>query len=260
MYVRRITFPGLAAILVLGSLASAQAQEPPQSVAEAARNARERVANSTKDRRIITNRDLGVLALPAGAAFFLPFASPYGAEVPPLSEPACDNSEATRLTMELQAAQQDLDQVRSQLSYQPEVISDNDLDLRQFRPGSSGLYVGAPPLRETEPPAPARVTEVALEERVASLQKALRLACEPPEGARIQTEIDRADGELDLLQRELALDQDAYYSNPNYAEDTPGKARLDSETLQIQDLQSRIDRLRQEHAALRPPQIARGSS
>ena len=39
---------------------------------------------------------------------------------------------------------------------------------------------------------------------------------------------------LDLLKRKLALDSDAFYSNPDHARDTGGKAKLD-------DLQNSID-------------------
>jgi len=158
--------------------------------------------------------------------------------------------------MELQAAQQELDRVRGELSYQPTVISGNDLDLQYFKPGNSGLNVGAPPLLNAVPLNPARVTEVELQEKIASTQKALRLACEPPEAAKIQTDLDLAEQELNPLQRRFALDQEAYYSKSNYPEDTAGKARLDAELLQIQNLQSEVDRLRQELAALSPPPIA----
>lgn len=39
--------------------------------------------------------------------------------------------------------------------------------------------------------------------------------------------------ELDLLQRELALDQQQLYSNPGYASDAQGKARLDGQSASI---------------------------
>jgi type I restriction-modification system DNA methylase subunit len=156
--------------------------------------------------------------------------------------------------MELQAAQQELDRVRSELSYQPTVISGNNLDLQNFKSGNSGFYVGAPPLLDAVPPNPARVTAVELEEKIENLKNALR--CDPPEAAGVQNKLDRAEQQLKLLQREFALHQDTYYSRPDYTEDTAGKARLDAEQQQIQSLQSEVDRLRSELAALNLPQVA----
>jgi hypothetical protein len=157
----------------------------------------------------------------------------------------------------LQAAQQELDQLRRELQYNPLVVSGRDLDLQYFRPGYSGLDVGSPPLLDDQPPAPARVTQAELEERIDRLQKALRLACEPPEAARIQSAIDELEEELNLLQRQFALNQDAYYSNPNFAEDKAGQAWLDSEQQQIRSLQSELANLKAQLAAILPPQMLR---
>ncbi len=232
----------------------AQSQE---SVAEAARSARERRSNSTNHPRIITNADLGPLhPVPsASSAFHLQSSPANAAEAPnPPSEAVCDNPEAERLRMELQAAQQDLDQIRRELQYNPPVVSDNDLDLQYFQPGNSGLNVGSPPLLDAEPPAPERIAEVEVEEQIAYLSKALRVACEPPEAARIQIAIYQAEDELNLLQRQFALEQDDYYSTP-VTERLGGNPQLDAEQQQIQDLQSEIDGLKAELAALLPPEI-----
>jgi hypothetical protein len=248
-----------AAIFLTFVLAApARSQEsPPQaeSVVETARNARQRKANSAKHPKLITNGDLGVQhPVPAASAFHLQSSSSNAAEAPDPRAASCDTPEAQRLNMELQAAGQDLAQLRGELSYQPPIISNHDLDLAYFQPGNSGLNVGSPPLLDSQPPAPARVAEVELEERIASLQKALRTACEPPDAARIQIQIDNLGQQLDLLQRTSALDQDTHYSNPNFAEDTVGKAQIDAEQQQIQSLQSEIDQLRQRLAELNIPQ------
>lgn len=145
--------------------------------------------------------------------------------------------------MELQAAQQDLDQIRRDLQYNPPVVSENDLDLQYFQPGNSGLDVGAPPLLDAEPPAPERVAEVEVEEQIVYLRKALRVACEPPEAAGIQIAIYQAEDELNLLQRQFALDEDDYYSVP-VTERLGGNPQLDAEQQQIEELQSEIDRLK----------------
>lgn len=50
--------------------------------------------------------------------------------------------------------------------------------------------------------------------------------------------------DLDLLQRENRLDQDAYYSQPNYGSDTAGKQKLDDEKQQISNKQEEVARLK----------------
>lgn len=234
---------------------SQELQPQPGSVAEAARNSRELSASSANHAKLITNADLGVQhSVPPASNFHLPSASSSAAEEPSPDAATCDTPEAQRLGMELQAAEQDLAQLHSELSYQPPVISNNDLDLESFQPGNSGLDMGVPPLLDSEPPAPARVAAVELKERIAYLQKALRAACEPPEAAGVQLQIDDLEQQLDLLQRQFALDQDDYYSEPDFATDTAGKAQLDAEQQQIESLQSDIDRLRQQLTAIYAPQ------
>jgi hypothetical protein len=158
--------------------------------------------------------------------------------------------------MELRSAEQELAQLRYALQYNPPVVSGNDLDLQYFRPGNSGLDVGSPPLLDAEPPAPARVAEVEVEERIVYLRKALRVACEPPEAARIQIAIYQAEDELNLLQRQFDLDQDDYYSVP-VTEPLGGNPQLDAEQQQIEDLQAEIDSLQAELASLLPSQFER---
>src|SRR5260370_26509569 len=128
----------VVAVFVLGFAAPARPQEshPAQSVVEAARNAREHKTNSAKHSRVITNADLGEERSAAIDSALQP-PSTNGAAVPNPSPADCDNPEAAGLKMELQAAQQELDQVRSELSSQPTVISGNNLDLQYFKPGHS---------------------------------------------------------------------------------------------------------------------------
>jgi chromosome segregation ATPase len=154
-----------------------------------------------------------------------------------------------RVRTDLQAAQQELEQLGRELSYQPEVISDSDLDASQFRKGYSGLDVGSPPLLDNEAPIAARVTQVEVQERIDALQKALRFTCQPPDGARIQAEIDQAQEQLDLLQRQFALDQEDYSSRP-VTETLDLNTRLDTELQEVQDLKSQIEQLQQQLATL----------
>src|SRR5258706_12727552 len=135
------------------------------SVADAARSTREQRSNSTNHPRIITNADLGPLRpVPSASAFHLQPSSTNADEAPnPPSASGCDNPEAQRLIIELQAAQQELAQIRSELQYNPPVVSGNDLDLQYFQPGNSTLNVGCPPLLDAERPAPASVPEVVMQ-------------------------------------------------------------------------------------------------
>jgi hypothetical protein len=243
-----------ALVLAFVPLARPQESHPAQSVVEAARNAREHKTSSAKHSKIITNADLGEERSAAIDSALQP-PSTSGAEAPNPSATDCDNPRAEGLKMELQAAQRELDQIRTELSYQPTVISGNNLDLQYFKPGNSGLSVGAPPLSNVMPPIPARVTAVELEQRIENLKNALLLACSSPEAASVQSKLDLAKQQLGLLQRQYALDQNTYYSRTGFAQDTAGQARLDAEQQQIQSLQSEIDRLNNELAALSPPQV-----
>ena len=246
----------IIAVLGLALRAPAQSQEPPhpaESIAEAARNAREQKLNSTKHPKIITNDDLGGQnSVPGTSA---DSSSTNGAEVPKPPAGDCDNPDAERLKSELLAAQGEQDQIRRELSYQPQVISGPNLDLKNFKAGHSGLDVGGPPLLETKPLIPARMTEVSLDEKIASLKRALQIACDSPEAAGIQLKLDQAEQGLKVMQREFDLDQNAYYSKTNFAADTAGKAKIDAEQQQIQSLQSEIEHLKGELAASQANQV-----
>jgi len=251
-------FRSLAVVVLTGSAslalavsASARSQEPQQpaeSIVNAARNARKQASNSTARTKIITNDDLSVES-PVSSASTNPAEPPSpNRKQPPTPQPAgCHNpGEDERLKQQLQAAEDELDQIRRELSYDPKVISDGDVDMKNFKSGSSGLALGSPPLSQAQPQAPARVTEVMLEQKITALREATRIACDSPEDAAIQRKLDAAEQQLKLLQSEFALDQAAYYSKPNYADDTTGKAKLDAEQEQIQSLQSEIERLKDE--------------
>ncbi|HEY6265975.1 MAG TPA: hypothetical protein VIW93_14330 [Candidatus Acidoferrum sp.] len=227
---------------------SARSQEPPLpagAIAQAARSLREQKPNSTKHPKTITNDDLPMQYSAPSASVSSP--EPASTKVAEATKPAeCDNEDANRLKADLLAAQEEQDQIRRELSYHPKVISDGDVDMTNFKPGSSGFNVGSPALLQSQPQAPARVTEVIVDEKIASLKRALLIRCQSPKDAEVQASLDQAEQDLKLLQRQFALDQNAFYSSPSYSGDAAGKARLDAEQQQIHSLQSEIEGMKSE--------------
>jgi len=229
---------------------------PSESVADAARDARDRKAHSAKRVRLITNADLDVPdPEPNTPAFHVQSSLSDAAEEPALAiARTCDSPEARRLKRDLQADEQELARIRGELSHPQPVISDRDVDLQYFRPGNAGLNVGSPPLLNSEPLAPARVAQVEVEERIATLGRALRIVCAPPEAATTLIKIDSLEQQLHWSQRQFALDQNVYYSKTDFAKYVAEKAQLDAEQQQIQDLQAQIAQLKQALAAMNLPQ------
>jgi hypothetical protein len=70
------------------------------------------------------------------------------------------------------------------------------------------------------------------------------------EATREKQQLAEAQKEFDLLQRELALEQDNVYSKTNYASDTAGKAKLADLKQQVADKQQALDALKERLAAL----------
>jgi hypothetical protein len=68
--------------------------------------------------------------------------------------------------------------------------------------------------------------------------------------AALKLQVAEAQKGVELLQRELALQQDTYTSNPDHARDTAGKAKLDAMLAQITDKQQALDALKTQLAAL----------
>jgi hypothetical protein len=70
--------------------------------------------------------------------------------------------------------------------------------------------------------------------------------------ADLKVQIKQAQGDLDLLQRQLSLEQDNYFSKPDYTHDTAGKAKVDGIKQQVGDAQQALDRLKAKLAELQP--------
>jgi hypothetical protein len=130
------------------------------------------------------------------------------------------------------------------------VITDDDLDRGNFQPGQEGLNVGGSPKLETGPPNAQAVAAAEAADSAAD-KDALREATEQDaEIARLKLQITEAERDLDLVRRQLTLDQDTYLANPDYAHDVAGKAKLGTEKQRIDDKQQEIDRLKPRLAAL----------
>ena len=74
------------------------------------------------------------------------------------------------------------------------------------------------------------------------------------ERVALKEKIKDAQSDLDLLQREYQLDQDSFYSSPDYAKNTSGKEKLDAMKQQITNKQQELDQLKVRLAALPAPQ------
>jgi uncharacterized coiled-coil protein SlyX len=75
-------------------------------------------------------------------------------------------------------------------------------------------------------------------------------AKDSPELAALKQQLAEAQKSLDLQQREVALQQDTYISNPDHSHDIAGKAKLDAMLAQITDKQQDVDALKTQLAAL----------
>jgi len=128
------------------------------------------------------------------------------------------------------------------------VITDDDLDKRNFSPGNEGLNVGSSPKLETEPPS-AQAVATAEAADSSTEQDAKDAAEQDRQIAKLKLQIADAEKDLDLDKRQLALDQDSYFSNPDYSHDAAGKTRLQDEKQQIDSKQQDIERLKTKLAA-----------
>jgi type I restriction-modification system DNA methylase subunit len=134
------------------------------------------------------------------------------------------------------------------------VITDDDLDKQNIKPGAQGLNVGAPAELETQPPSRAAVAEAAATPSTPPDPATEAAASDDPEIARLKDTIADAEKDADLARRDTALQQDTVYSNPDYEHDTAGKAKLAALQQQINDKQQEIDRLKARLAELEEAQ------
>jgi flagellar motility protein MotE (MotC chaperone) len=130
------------------------------------------------------------------------------------------------------------------------VITDDDLDKENIKPGAQGLTVDGPAQLETQPPSPGAMAEAEVTPSTPPDPATAATASDDPEIRRLKDSIADAEKDADLSRRDLALQQDTYFSNPDYVHDTAGKAKLAALQQQINDKQQDIDRLKTRLAAL----------
>jgi hypothetical protein len=124
------------------------------------------------------------------------------------------------------------------------VITDDDLDKGNMNPGAQGLTLEASPKLETQPPSPEAVADAASTSSVASDPATVPAPSDDPETLRLKDAIADAEKDAELARRELALQQDTFFSNPDHQHDIAGKAKLDALEQRINAKQQEIDRLK----------------
>jgi len=134
------------------------------------------------------------------------------------------------------------------------VITDDTLKLR---PASSD-FNGAPPagtVINTTPVAAGDDTAAASTEGATAAKPAdastaaanqKKKAEAAAAAAKIKELLAQAQTQLDILKRELALDSDSFFSNPDYARDAKGKAKLDDLKQLIGDKQTSVEELKRQ--------------
>ena len=128
------------------------------------------------------------------------------------------------------------------------VITDETLDVKkgdvQSAVAEEPKIAGAPDAKAQATPGAPNATPAnaaAKDEKKERLKKEL---------TDLKEQIKQSLMDLDLLQRENRLDQDAYYSQPNYGSDTAGKQKLDDEKQQISTKQDEVAHLKAKLADL----------
>ncbi len=137
----------------------------------------------------------------------------------------------------------------------PKVITDETLDVKK---GDVQSATAEQPRMPGSPEAPAQPAAAAAPGTPAAL--AAKDQKDAKEVADLKVKIKRAQDDLDLLQREQTLENDRYYSQTGYAQDTAGKAKLDDLKQQVTDKQQVLERLKARLAELQPAQSGAAST
>jgi hypothetical protein len=130
------------------------------------------------------------------------------------------------------------------------VVTDETLEVKKGDVQSAAAeqlrMPGTPEVQAQPAPANAPSSAAQNEKKASDNEKLAK------ELATLKEQIKQAESDLDLAKREQALQQDTYFSNPDYVHDTAGKAKLDGIKQQITDKQMELDRLKARLAELQP--------
>src|SRR5271156_1535167 len=132
------------------------------------------------------------------------------------------------------------------------IITDDDIDAKNVKPGAEGLTVSAAPELDTQGPSAAAVAA----QEAADQRKDLSPTDDPlkkgdsAKVAKLKEELAQAEEDLKLNQRENQLEQDTVYSKPDYQHDAAGKAMLEQLQRQISDKQALVEQLKARLSAL----------
>jgi hypothetical protein len=154
-----------------------------------------------------------------------------------------------------EAARRAREKKKEQAKPPAKVITDDTLDVKKGDVQSAtaeqlripGTPEASAQAASSAPNTPAAGTAAAPN---ASATPASKDGKEPKELTDLKEKVKQAESDLDLLNREYRLDQDAYFSKPDYAADAAGKQKLDDEKAQINNKQQEVDRLKAKLADL----------
>jgi uncharacterized coiled-coil protein SlyX len=188
------------------------------------------------------NRFAFRVVLPAAASVAL-FSFPAFAQSQDEQSPSV--AEAARRAREQKKKSDKPARVISDDNLKPAPGPTNPPDLQTAKATEPGVSTeGAAPLPgppEATPPAPPAKAAPA-EKKESSNNSA--------EAMSMKAQLEELQKELDLLQREVPLERDNFYSKPDYTRDTAGKAKLDTLMQQVTDKQQDVEALKARLATL----------
>lgn len=116
----------------------------------------------------------------------------------------------------------------------------------EVAPAAATVPAAQPPADSSSAPA----ATAAPVEQPAPTAEAEKKANDSAELAALKQQLAEEQKGLELLQRELSLQQDTYISNPDHSHDIAGKTKLDAMLQQITGKQQDLDALKAQLAAL----------
>jgi len=163
---------------------------------------------------------------------------------------ACAQSQQSSQPSVAEAARRARAQKEKESPAKPAKVITND-DLRPAPAMANGAVQPATGAADQTAPAKAvQASPTGAETKANSEDASKEREAKEKELADLKKQLASAQSDLDLYQRQFSLQRDTYYSNPDYAHDTGGKAKLDSLQQQINDKAQSVDELKLKVSAL----------